>query len=241
MNNYLGPGHVKKYTVPAAGVIGGNGYLIGALFLVATSTVAYASGATFEGKSEGEFTLPKTISEGDLPEGKPVFWDVANAKVTVDPSLGVPIGTLSAAALTAATTCSVYLNGHSLAGRQLTMRKRLTIAQVNAGATLVPAMPGVKLRMVDASAIAVGGAVGAVTTVDILATQAASSVKLVAFAQASMTQNTQLRSGASGAAILAGGVSYAQNDVSTAITIGKTGSDITTATHVDVLLTYSLE
>jgi hypothetical protein len=132
---------------------------------------------------------------------------------------------------------SARVNGQQL----LTVRQRFTIAQVNAGATVLAAVTGVKYRLRAASAIAVGGAAGAVTTVDILGTQSASSVKLVAFAQASLTQNTELKSGGTGAAILAGGVSYVANDVSTAITVGKTGSDVTTATHVDVLLDYVIE
>jgi hypothetical protein len=70
------------------------------------------------------------------------------------------------------------------------LRTRVTIAQVNAGLTLIPAISGQKLRVVDCSIIAVGGAAGAVTTVDILGTQATASVKLVAYAQASLTQST---------------------------------------------------
>lgn len=120
-------------------------------------------------------------------------------------------------------------------------RERFTLAQVNAGATVLPALPRGKYRLVDASIIAVGGAAAAGTTVDLLATLAAASRKLVAWAQASLTQSTQLRSGASGAAILADGASYTTNDVNTAITIGKTGSDFTTATHFDVLVVYVIE
>lgn len=121
------------------------------------------------------------------------------------------------------------------------VRTRFTIAQVNAGATIVPAITGQKLRMVDCTAISVGGATGAVTTVDILATQAAASVKLVAYAQASLTQSTLLRDGASGAAILADGASYAANDTGTALTVNKTGATATVATHIDVNLNYVIE
>lgn len=120
-------------------------------------------------------------------------------------------------------------------------RQRFTIAQVNSGATIVPAIAGFKARLIDCAAIAVGGAAGAVTTVDILGTQATSSVKLVAFAQASLTQSTVLRAGASGAAVLADGASFAACDANTAITIGKTGSSVTTATHVDVILSFAVE
>lgn len=242
MINYLQPGNVMTYPVPASGVTTGLGYLIGALFVVATRTVAYASGATFEGQVEGVFNLPKTTGEGTLVAGMPLYWDVANAKVSINSTLGLPIGTLAeASAATGDTTCDVRLNGLSLAGRMLTIRRRFTIAEVNAGTTLLPALPGLKYRMVDATGISVGGAAGAVTTVDILATQAAGSVKLVAFAQASLTQSTVLKAGGSGAAVLADGASYVANDVNTAVTVNKTGASVTTATHIDVSFTYAIE
>jgi hypothetical protein len=123
----------------------------------------------------------------------------------------------------------------------LTIRKRFTIAEVNAGATIVPAVPGYKPRMVAAKAISVGGAAGAVTTVDILATASAASRKLVAFAQASLLQSAVLTDGGSGAAVLADGASYTVNDANTAVTIGKTGASVTTATHIDVVFNFVLE
>ncbi len=240
MNNFLKPGITMTFTVPAAGVTSGNGYLIGALFVVAANTVAFASGATFEGMTEGMFTLPKTITEGDLVEGRPAFWNVTTGKVSVDPTAGIPIGSIGAAALTADTTCAVRLNGQSLAGRVLHVRKRFTIAQVNAGATLVAAVPGLSARMLDAIGIAIGGAAAAVTTVDIIAT-VTTARKLVAFAQASLTRSTVLRAGDAGSAVLADGASFTANDVNTAVTVGVTGSAVTTATHIDVLFTYTLE
>ena len=126
-------------------------------------------------------------------------------------------------------------------GALVQTRVRLTIAQINAGADLIAAIPGHKLRLCDAAAIAVGGAVAAVTTVDISATLAGSARKLVAFAQASLTQSALLRAGASGAAILADGASFTANDANTAIRATITGSSITTATHVDFLLVYTIE
>jgi hypothetical protein len=123
----------------------------------------------------------------------------------------------------------------------LTQRTRVTLAQVNAGATLLAAITGFKYRLVNATIIAIGGAAAAGTTVDILGTQAASSVKLVAFAQASLTQSAKLTAGGSGATVLADGASFVANDVSTAITIGKTGSAFTTATAFDVELSYTVE
>ena len=119
-------------------------------------------------------------------------------------------------------------------------RGRFSLAQANAGATVLSAVAGYKYRLHDASMIAIGGGAAAATTIDLLATQSSSSVKLVANAVAGLTQNTLLRAGATNSTILAAGASFVANDANTAITIGKTGSDMTTATHIDVLLVYEL-
>jgi hypothetical protein len=95
--------------------------------------------------------------------------------------------------------------------------------------------------MQDVIGISVGGAASAVTTVDVLATQSTSSVKLAAFAQASLTQSTVLRPGVSGTAVLADGASFVANDANTAITVSKTGSSVATATHVDIIGTFVLQ
>lgn len=121
------------------------------------------------------------------------------------------------------------------------IRTRFTVAQINAGASLLPAVAGYKYRVTGARAIAVGGAAGAVTTVDLLSTQATASVKLVAFAQASLTQSAVLKDGGTGAAVLADGASYVANDSGAAVTVGKTGADVTVATHIDVSVDYVLE
>lgn len=235
---FISEGCVAEYTAPSGGVTVNIPVLIGGVFVIPQVTAAAT--VVFAGYVDGIHTLPKTISEGALVQGQPAFWDATNAKVTIDPGLGLSIGAINAAAGTSDTTCVVRLNGSALGGRVHTIRKRFSIAQVNAGATLLPAITGLKYRMVSATAISVGGAAAAVTTVDILATLS-SSRKLVAFAQASLTQSTVLKDGGTGAAVLADGASYTANDISTAITVGKTGSDITTATSIDFSFTYSLE
>lgn len=125
-------------------------------------------------------------------------------------------------------------------GTVLQFRRRCTIAEINAGVTILNAIPGFKYRLVDAAMIAIGGAVGATTTVDLLATQAAASVKLVAAAIAGLTQNTRLNAGDANSAILAAGASFVENDANTGITANKTGATATTATHVDILIQYTL-
>jgi len=116
-----------------------------------------------------------------------------------------------------------------------------TTAQVNAGATLVQAIPNHKIAMTDAYVIAIGGAAGAVTTVDILATLASVSRKLVAFAQANLTQSTRVLAGGTGGTTLADGASTSFNDVGTPITVGITGSAVTTATGFVFIIYYRLE
>jgi hypothetical protein len=121
------------------------------------------------------------------------------------------------------------------------LRTRVTIAQVNAGLTLLPAVPGFAPRMIDVSLIAVGGAVTGATDVRILGTRAAGSVALLVAAVAALTQSALLRAGAANAVILADGASFTPLDANTPITIGKTGGAAATATHVDVILAYVIE
>ena len=122
----------------------------------------------------------------------------------------------------------------------LNHRQRVTTAEINAGHELLPAIAGRAYRIVSVRAIAYGGAVGATTTVDLLGTQSAGGVKLVTFARADLIQSAVLTDAADGT-ILADGASYVACDVTTAITVGKTDSDVTTATGVDFIITYVIE
>lgn len=124
---------------------------------------------------------------------------------------------------------------------QHNVRQRFTIAQVNAGVTLVPAIPGKAIRMLGCTATAIGGAATSVTTVDVLGTLAASSRKLVAFAAAGLTQSAVLRDGGANAAVLADGASYTANDAGAAVTVNITGPSITVATNIDFNFSYSVE
>lgn len=121
------------------------------------------------------------------------------------------------------------------------LRARQTTAEINAGGTLLPAISGYKYRITDMAMIAIGGAAATATSVNIGGTQSASAVNLMASAVAGLTQNTLLRAGAANGAILAAGASFIACDENTAITYGKTGSNLATATHVDFLVTYVLE
>jgi hypothetical protein len=138
------------------------------------------------------------------------------------------------------TKASPYWQKLAFGNDGFVLRQRVALADINAGLTLLPALALWKYRMVDCAMIAVGGAAAASTTIDILATQT-TSVKLLAVAVAALTRSAVVRAGAANAVVLADGASFVANDVNTAITIGKTGSDMTTATHIDVILSYAIE
>lgn len=232
------PGCALEFTAPTGGVTVNIPAWIGGIFVIPTVTAAVS--VRFNGVTDGVHLLPKTTAD-TWTEGQAAFWDVTNSKVSNDSTLGLPIGAITAAATSSDTTGYVRLNGSALGGRVMNIRKRIAVATVTTGTTLLPAVTGVRYRIISATAISVGGAAGAVTTVDIIGTLSASTRKLVAFAQASLTQSTVLKDGGTGAAVLADGASYTANDVSTAITVGVTGSAITVATSIDFNLVYAIE
>jgi len=121
------------------------------------------------------------------------------------------------------------------------LRVRATIAQVNAGLELLPALAGYAYRMVDMVLIAVGGAAATATSVDLNATRAAGAIKLLVVAVAALTQSAVVHAGIANAVVLADGASFTACDANTAVTIGKAGSSLATATHIDVILTYVKE
>lgn len=126
-------------------------------------------------------------------------------------------------------------------GGDSVLRQRVTAAQVNAGLTLLAAIPGMKYRVVDITMISIGGAAAGATAVRINGTQASSVVQLLSVAVAALTQSTVVRAGAANATVLADGASFVACDANTAITIDKSGGSLTGSTNIDVILTYSIE
>jgi hypothetical protein len=121
-------------------------------------------------------------------------------------------------------------------------RTRYTLVQLNAGQTLLPALPGVKWRLLGGALIAVGGAATAATSVNFAATQAAAAVQLWVVTIAALTRSTMVSIGVTPAAgsstILADGASFGQCDNNTAITLANVGSAMTTLTSIDVFVDY---
>lgn len=180
----------------------------------------------------------KMVASGAITASNPVY-AAASGKIAGTGTVLEGIA-LEAAAADGDIIEVLMINVPGLAPVPRIFRGRFTAAQVNAGATVIAAVPGYKIQLQDAAMIAIGGNAAAATTIDLLGTQSSSSVKLVANAVAGLTQNTLLRAGATNSAILAAGASFVDNDTNTALTISKTGSDMTTATHIDVLITYEL-
>ena len=120
---------------------------------------------------------------------------------------------------------------------------RFTLAEVNAGETIVAAEPGIAYRIVDVTLIAVGGAAATGTSVDIIGTRSGSEVRPIVAAVAALTEDAVVKPDTANVTVLAAGASFTLLDENTAITIGKQsgGSNIATSTHFDVILTYTAE
>lgn len=109
MNNFVKPAEVITFTAPTGGVVSGTGYLIGALFVVAT--ISTAVGTQFEGCVIGEVILPKAA--GAWTEGQLVYWDNTAKNVTTTSTSNTRIGCAAQVGGQASgdTTGAVRLNG----------------------------------------------------------------------------------------------------------------------------------
>ena len=124
------------------------------------------------------------------------------------------------------------------------LRKRVLIADVNTGVTLLAAVPGVKYRLVNVGLIAYGGAVTSTTATGaaVSATQSASVVAPYTVAKAQLTQSALNQFGTASTTLLADGASTVANDANTAVTFKAAGgTDLAGATGIDVILTYTME
>jgi hypothetical protein len=118
------------------------------------------------------------------------------------------------------------------------VRVRAIIATVNTGFTLVAAQTGKSIRVISCSAEAYGGAVGALTSVDVSGDDGSAAI-LFSFAQGDLVENAMLLDAS--ATTLAAGASYVANTAGVAITVKKVGSDGTTATGIDFIISYAVE
>lgn len=130
-----------------------------------------------------------------------------------------------------------------------TLRTRVTLAQLNAGFTLLAALGAAySYRLIEASFIAVGGAATTGTSVNVIGTRAAAPVQLCVVAIARLVQSVLLRTGtpfatagAESITTLADGASFSALDVNTPITVITVGSAMTVMTNIDVVLDFAID
>ncbi len=126
-------------------------------------------------------------------------------------------------------------------------RQRVAIGDINTGATILPAIEGKAYRIIDIALVAYGGNLAATaeaTGVAVSGTQSAAGAALFTVPVASLTQSTLIHSSCAGSSafILADGASFVANDANTAVTVQAVGgSDLITATGIDVIISYVIE
>ena len=141
-----------------------------------------------------------------------------------------------------------YVYSDSAVPIRLSVRTRVTLAQLNAGLTLLPALPGFSYRLFDIAMVAIGGAATTGTSVNVIGTRAAAPVQLAVVAIARLVQSVYLRcgtpfatAGAESITTLADGASWAALDVNAPITVITVGSAMTVMTNIDVTLDFTID
>jgi len=135
----------------------------------------------------------------------------------------------------------------TLTAYALTKRVRATTAEINAaaGKELLPAIAGYAYRIIDAVLISYGGAAATATSVDIIGTRSAATVRPLVAAVAAIAQSVVAHMGVSNLVVLADGASFSPLDAGTAVVLATqaypSAGNLGTATGIDVILTYAIE
>lgn len=116
MKNFVQPGTNLDLIAPSGGVTAGLGYLIGALFVVASFTAA--EGETFVGVREGVFELAATTHATDqaFAAGDPVYWNDTTKKVTATATGNQRIGFATEAKVSTDAVAKVLLVQRTVVG-----------------------------------------------------------------------------------------------------------------------------
>ena len=170
----------------------------------------------------------------------------ANGGVDRSTAAALAIGATNATVVNV-TPPAVFLSTVKGPGTQgygtYTIRQRIPIASVNSGVTLVAAVTGRKIRVIDAEVVAYSGAVTSSTATGVAITGTQTSpVALFTIAKAQLTESALNHFGTASTTLLADGASLIANDAATAITFAAVGgTDLAGATGIDVILTYTIE
>lgn len=187
------------------------------------------------------------------PQGsEPIYWRWLNGVLGLyrrsDHTLFYQIDPANLSAGPGLSSGVISSGGASLANAVRNVRGRFTVAEVNAGATALPAIAGFKYRIVDMQLITVGGDASGATSVDIAGTRSAGAVLLLVVPIAFLLRSKVVKPDTELLAspeftptVLADGASFTALDSNTAVTIQKAGGTLATATHVDLSLSYVIE
>ncbi|KAA0571080.1 DUF2190 family protein [Azospirillum sp. Sh1] len=117
MRNFIFDGRSLPFTAAYA-VASGDGYLLGAIFGVVSSTAG--AGEESQLRTEGCYALAKTAT--GITAGAPVYWDATARKVTGTASGNLCVGAAISAAGASAPTVRVKLGAAALAhGESVTL------------------------------------------------------------------------------------------------------------------------
>jgi len=212
-------------------------FLLIALLVVGLAGLAFAaveikSGTTVVGKTETLAITGPTIAVSGTDVTINTLTETGNKTIT---------GSLDVTgAVNASSTIVGVGSGYVVQSKRIVS----TIAEVNAGVTLLPAVAGRGYRLVNVKVIAVGGAVTStnVTHLEVRGTQAAGSAVLFKVAKAQLTQSAVNQIGTASTTVLADGASFLGCDTNAAITLNPLGgTDAATATYVHVLIDYVVQ
>jgi predicted RecA/RadA family phage recombinase len=107
MKNFVQHGDTLPLVAPYD-IVSGAGFLVGAIFAVATRTTL--AGNPVEGDRKGVFTLAKTNAQA-WTAGQKIYWDDANKRCDSDGTVGILIGAAASAAANPSAAGDVLLNG----------------------------------------------------------------------------------------------------------------------------------
>ena len=170
----------------------------------------------------------------------------------------VPNVTTGAAQITGGAVDGTVIGGNTPAAAMFTyskatgggfglyaLRTRVTLAQANAGITLLAAVAGLKYRIASWKIIAIGANAAATanaTGVKITGVQAAGTVNLGITLLAALTRSAVNTPATANTTLLADGASFVANDANSIVAFSANGgSDLITATAFDVILDYAVE
>ncbi len=114
-----------------------------------------------------------------------------------------------------------------------------TLAEINAGKTLIAGVPGQQIRVIGGYMRVNGGALAALTALELQESDGTPVIVSWAVAQLADASRWELRSVITGQTIGAG--FNAALAVGNGVKLVKTGSDATTATGVEYILDYVIE